>query len=91
MATRLHTAYGDEIRRIAQDDPERAAEMRMESQGYRDEIMGRLDEEFDPRDEMDCDGRDYDAHPDEGPDEDDCDGRDEDDRENDDTMVYNEP
>ena len=39
----LHTAVGDEIRKIAETDPERAAEMKMESMEYRDEVMGRLD------------------------------------------------
>jgi hypothetical protein len=50
MATRLHTAFGDEIREVAKTDPIQAAEMRLESEGYRREIMGHFDEEIDPAD-----------------------------------------
>lgn len=56
MAIRLHTAVGDEIRRVAQTDPEQAAEMRM-SPEYANEVMGRYDEEFDPRDDPEYEAR----------------------------------
>lgn len=52
-ARRLHTAYGDEIREIARTDPERAAEMRMESIEYANEVRGFYDEDYDPYDDYD--------------------------------------
>ncbi len=56
MAMRLHTAVGDEIRRVAQTDPELASEMRM-SPEYANEVMGRYDEEFDPTDDPEFEAR----------------------------------
>ena len=77
MAIRISTGAADHIREVCTHngvlDTVQQAEMRMESQGYRDEVMGRHDEEFDPNDD---DGR-SDGPEDFGP-QDDGDGWDDD-------------
>jgi hypothetical protein len=60
MAIRLHTAVGDEIREIEKTDPIQAAEMRMESVEYHNEVRGFYDEEYDPADQDE-------GHPEEEP------------------------
>ena len=64
MARVLHTAVSDEIRKIERTDPERAAEMRMESVEYANEVRGFYDFDTDPADEdfeePDCDCGDID-------------------------------
>lgn len=55
MSRHLHTAVSDEIRRNA-FDAENVKERQMESEEYRNEVMGRYDYDDDPADRDDDEG-----------------------------------
>lgn len=62
MARILHTAVADELHELERTDPERAAEMRMESVEYANEVRGFYDHDEDPADMDECE-RDFDDDP----------------------------
>ena len=59
MGRVLHTAVGDEIQRIAQTDPDMAAELRTTDPEYAAEVRGEFDYDEDP---ADMDEEDYVPH-----------------------------